>query len=116
MSSFGRVRRAEPGGQPELGYNIVVRETGTGGVVYVTPCARMGFLNTAHVINHTCSETHVNVEFIHTGEVGGSLLVLARTTRDVGAKQELFVCYGPRESIGFFDNHPCLCHQCGSLP
>ena len=54
--------------------------------------------------------------FIHTGDVGGSLLVLARTTRDVGAKQELFVCYGPRESIGFFDTHPCLCHQCGSLP
>ena len=53
--------------------------------------------------------------FIHTGDVGGSLLVLARTTRDVGAKQELFVCYGPRESIGFLDNHPCLCHQCGSL-
>ena len=34
--------------------------------------------------------------FIRTGDVGGSLLVLARTTRDVGAKQELFVCYGPR--------------------
>ena len=116
VASFGRVRRVKPGGQPVLGYSIAVRATGTGGVVYVTPCARMGLLNTAHAINHTCSETHVNVEFIHTGDVGGSLLVLARTTRDVGAKQELFVCYGPRESIGFFDNHPCLCHQCGSLP
>ena len=105
----------EAGGQPELGYSIAITKTESGRVLYVTPCARMGTTIQAHAINHTCSKTHVNVEFIHTGEIGGDASVLARTSRDVQVAEELFVCYGPKDSIRFFDQHPCLCHQCGSL-
>ena len=83
-------------------------------MVYVTPCAKNGTTNKAHAINHTCSETHVNVEFIHTGEIGVNASVLARTNKDVEAAEELFVCYEPKDSIRFFDQHQCLCHQCGS--
>jgi hypothetical protein len=111
MASFGRVRQVEAGGQPELGYSIAITKTGSGRVLYVTPCAKMGTKNKAHAIKHTCSKTHVNVEFIHTGEIGADESVLARTSKDVQAAEELFVCYGPKDSIRFFDQHPCLCHQ-----
>jgi len=115
VASFGRVRQVKTGGRPEAGYSVAIRETGSGRVVYVTPCVqKVGPYNYAHFINHTCSENHVNVEFIHTGEIGENLLVLARTSKDVKANQELFACYGPKDSIRFFDHHPCLCHKCGS--
>jgi len=115
VASFGRVRQVKKGGRPEAGYSMAIRETGSGRVVYVTPCVqKVGPYNYAHFINHTCSENHVNVEFIHTGEIGENVSVLARTSKVVKANQELFACYGPKNSIRFFDHHPCLCHKCGS--
>jgi len=120
VASFGRVRQVKKGGRPEAGYSMAIRETGSGRVVYVTPCVqKVGPYNYAHFINHTCSENHVNVEFIHTGEIGENVVSVSADEQGCKGEPRAFcLVMGPRiafvslttirvsvTSVGRLNNH-----------
>ena len=112
VASFGRVQPVAEGLENDLGYSIPVTETGSGRVVFMTPRAGVGRKHKAHAINHSCSGFHVNVEYVHTRDIGPKAAILARTSKHVQAGDEFFACYGPKNQIRFFDSYPCLCHVC----
>ena len=91
----------DEGLENDLGYSIPVTETGSGRVVFMTPRAGVGRKNKAHAINHSCSGFHVNVEYVHTGDIGPKAAILARTSKNVQAGEELFDRYGPKGSDSF---------------
>jgi hypothetical protein len=112
IASFGPLKPVTEGVEGDLGYSIPIRETGTRKLVYVEPFGELGTMSKAHAMNHTCCEKHRNTELAHTGELGQRTQVLVRACKDIEVGRELFTTYGPKDEIGFFDEHPCRCHSC----
>ena len=113
-ASFGALRivHGSVRGKGRRGYTIPITETGSRRLVYATPVDGVGVRHKAHAINHTCSTEHRNAELTHTGEIGLDARVLVRACKDITTDQEIFICYGSKDQIGFFDRVKCRCHAC----
>ena len=68
IASFGPMRRVTAEDGDALDYSILIRETGSRTLVYLTPIGRVRDQYRAHAMNHTCSAEDSNAVIAHTGE------------------------------------------------